>query len=254
MIMCSETKQIENKGFYTAFETSINQLTKRRISWAALGVEENAEVIQHCSVSEVERPDWYQFMDKIYKLSAKNFNASSAYIYWADNEPTINTLSHLILDIEHKNNEVYELIKSHPKFQAIKYAIGIYLFKEIALLALRKSLFNIAMHFYTQSHIFLTSLEHQNILNLRAFESKLADLKLKNAKAGGEARWGSHTEELRRRYLELDKKRQKQLGKKLSIKASATWICDHHNPEELELETIRGHLSKARQGIFTNKK
>ena len=67
-----------------------------------------------------------------------------------------------------------------------------------------------------------------------------------------EARWQGHVEKRRRSYLELDKRRQAELGKKLSIKYSATWIYEHHNESNLQYETIREHLSKARKGIFTN--
>ena len=67
-----------------------------------------------------------------------------------------------------------------------------------------------------------------------------------------EARWQGHVEQLRRKYLELDKNRQNELSKKLTIKAVATWIYEHHNEHDLEYETIRDHLSKARKGIFTN--
>lgn len=66
------------------------------------------------------------------------------------------------------------------------------------------------------------------------------------------ARWEGHVEQLRRRYLELDKQRQGESSKQLTIKSVATWIERYHNPENLELETIRNHLSKARKGIFTN--
>lgn len=67
-----------------------------------------------------------------------------------------------------------------------------------------------------------------------------------------EARWQGHVEQQRRKYLDLDKQRQSDLGKKLTIKSVATWIYEHHNQDNLEYETIRDHLSKARRGIFTN--
>lgn len=67
-----------------------------------------------------------------------------------------------------------------------------------------------------------------------------------------EARWQDVVEQLRRKYLELDKQRQSELGKKLTIKSVATWIYEHHNQDDLVYETIRDHLSKARKGEFTN--
>ena len=67
-----------------------------------------------------------------------------------------------------------------------------------------------------------------------------------------DARWEGHVEQQRRKCLELDKQRQSKLGKNLTIKAVATWIYEHHNQEDLEYETIRNHLGKARKGIFTN--
>lgn len=72
------------------------------------------------------------------------------------------------------------------------------------------------------------------------------------AKKANEARWQGHVEQQRRKYLELDKQRQSDLGKKLTIKSVATWIYEHHNQNNLEYETIRDHLSKARKGEFTN--
>ncbi len=79
------------------------------------------------------------------------------------------------------------------------------------------------------------------------------DLILKNrAKKANDSRWQGHVEQLRRNFLELDDRRQSEQGKKLTIKAVATWIYQHHNEHDLEYETIREHLSKARKGIFTN--
>lgn len=67
-----------------------------------------------------------------------------------------------------------------------------------------------------------------------------------------DARWQGHVEQLRRKYLELDKSRQGSAGKKLTIKAVATWIYEHHNEHDLVYETVRDHLSKALKGEFTN--
>lgn len=74
----------------------------------------------------------------------------------------------------------------------------------------------------------------------------------KRTQKANEARWQGHVERLRRKYLELDESRQGSADKKPTIKAVAQWIYEHHNEQELELETIRDHLSKARRGIFTN--
>lgn len=74
----------------------------------------------------------------------------------------------------------------------------------------------------------------------------------KRVQKANEARWQGHVEQQRRKYLELDKQRQSDLGKKLTIKSVATWIYEHHNQNNLEYETIRDHLSKARKGEFTN--
>ncbi len=74
----------------------------------------------------------------------------------------------------------------------------------------------------------------------------------KRTQKANEARWQGHVEQQRRKYLELDKQRQSELGKDLTIKSVATWIYERHNQDDLEYETIRDHLSKARRGIFTN--
>ena len=76
-------------------------------------------------------------------------------------------------------------------------------------------------------------------------------IKTKTLKAA-DARWQGHVEQQRRKYLELDRQRQSELGKKLSIKDVAMWIYNHRNEFKVEFETIRDHLSKARKGEFTN--
>ncbi len=77
------------------------------------------------------------------------------------------------------------------------------------------------------------------------------DISRRTQKAN-EARWQGHVEQQRQKYLELDKQREKDLGKKQSIKDVAMWIYNNRNEFEVEYETIRDHLSKARKGIFTN--
>ena len=77
------------------------------------------------------------------------------------------------------------------------------------------------------------------------------DISRRTQKAN-EARWLGHVEQQRRKYLELDKQRQSELGKNLRIKDVAMWIYNNRNEFEVEYETIRDHLSKARKGEFTN--
>ena len=74
----------------------------------------------------------------------------------------------------------------------------------------------------------------------------------KRVQKANEARWQGHVEQQRRKYLELDKQRQIELDKNLSIKDVAMWIYNNRNEFEVEYETIRDHLSKARKGEFTN--
>ncbi|KAA0912809.1 hypothetical protein [Psychrobacter sp. ANT_WB68] len=94
-----------------------------------------------------------------------------------------------------------------------------------------------------QSSMPITEQQAQNLIDF--------DISKRTQKAN-EARWQGHVERLRRKYLELDESRQGSADKKPTIKAVAQWIYEHHNEQELELETIRDHLSKARRGIFTN--
>lgn len=94
-----------------------------------------------------------------------------------------------------------------------------------------------------QSSTPITEQQAQNLIDI--------DISKRTQKAN-EARWQGHVEQQRRKYLELDKQRQSELGKNLTIKSVATWVYEHHNQNNLEYETIRDHLSKARKGIFTN--
>ena len=54
----------------------------------------------------------------------------------------------------------------------------------------------------------------------------------KRTQKANEARWQGHVEQKRRKYLELYKQRQSELGKKLTIKFVATWIYEHHNLDD----------------------
>lgn len=77
-------------------------------------------------------------------------------------------------------------------------------------------------------------------------------VKAQTAKAN-EARWGGFVEKQRRRYLELYQQKQKELGKKPTIKSVANWIHVYHNEFDVGYEAIRDHLSQALRGNFENK-
>lgn len=94
-----------------------------------------------------------------------------------------------------------------------------------------------------QSSAPITEQQAQNLIDI--------DITRRTQRAN-EARWQGHVEKQRQKYLELDRQRQRDLGKKLSIKDVAMWIYNNRNEFEVEYETIRNHLSKARKGEFTN--
>ncbi len=123
------------------------------------------------------------------------------------------------------------------------------LFKELAYLAFDYRYYGVSCY-----HHEFAVLIYGGVLTKERFDPSeyIQNDRKARTEPANKARWDGHVEELRRRYLELDTKRQSELGKNLTIKDVAIWIHDHHNPEELAFETIRDHLSKARKGIFIN--
>lgn len=94
--------------------------------------------------------------------------------------------------------------------------------------------------------------EKRKLNDTNDFQKLLSHKRKEMAKKANDARWQGHVEQQRRKYLELDKQRQIELDKKLSIKDVAMWIYSNRNEFDVEFETIRDHLSKARKGEFTN--
>ena len=143
---------------------------------------------------------------------------------------------------ENKNTFFHPIIIFKALYTSILAQLYILADREIDAIS---SLMN-ASFFYganIQSSAPITEQQAQNLIEI--------DITKRTQKAN-EARWQGHVEKLRRKYLELDQSRQGNADRKPTIKAVAQWIYQHHNEEELELETIRDHLSKARRGIFTN--
>lgn len=105
------------------------------------------------------------------------------------------------------------------------------------------------------SFFYGANIQYSEPIALERMQEIISHDAAQRARAANEGRWQGHVEQLRRKYLELDKSRHdKKTDKKPTIKAVSQWIYEHHNENDLELETIRDHVSKARQGIFTNTK
>lgn len=149
----------------------------------------------------------------------------------------------IIADMGLKN-----FIDNHSHKSLINKITNIIAYREFAKLTYRN-------HFYNTSLV-MHCFAFQVIANISTSPSKDDELIKSyidiNIKKANDARWQGHVEQQRRKYLDLDEQRQRELGKKLTIKSVATWIYEHHNQDDLEYETIRDHLSKARKGIFTN--
>ena len=65
-------------------------------------------------------------------------------------------------------------------------------------------------------------------------------LKSKENKQKARQRWGDKVEQQRQRYLQHYKEKGFT-----TYKACAMWIWENDNPENLDFDTIRNHLSKA---------
>ncbi|WP_333954833.1 hypothetical protein [Psychrobacter sp. S4(2024)] len=110
-----------------------------------------------------------------------------------------------------------------------------------------------ANNIYKAMQYYKRGITYKNLKSTTDIENDIMASKYKDAgKKAADARWQGHVEQLRIKYLELDQSRQNELGKNLTIKAVANWIYEYHNDQDLEFETIRDHLSKARKGVFTN--
>ena len=236
-----------NRDLSTVTCHIFSQPTNEFIAWAAF--RNRNERLQDPN-KEIADPYYLKLVDDI-ELEAKRYIEN--HVKNIDFSSYEKAKKSIQLSIQEFISEEYEfklanLFYKEKKSPFITVALVIVAYREFALLAFRNSNYLVAMELHQYSNEAYTHTIYSKVIFMDHFKQEMS---FKNKK-GNDARWKGSVESLRRKYLDLDTKRQSELGKKLTIKAVAIWIHDHHNPEELEFETIRDHLSKARKGIFTN--
>lgn len=171
--------------------------------------------------------------------------------------------NYLVLDRHEMIDKLFEINKKEQFFKVLHEKPNSYLQPDLCYSIILSSLLaqfyvmledldNAISSIMNAAYFYGASIERNTLPSDERIKQFIHDDITKRTRIANEGRWKGHVEELRNKYLELDKYRQSQLGKKLTIKAVATWIYDYHNEHDLEYETIRDHLSKARKGIFTN--
>tara|TARA_R110002020_G_scaffold273609_3_gene488795 strand:- start:711 stop:1457 length:747 start_codon:yes stop_codon:yes gene_type:complete len=236
-----------NRDLSTVTCHIFSQPTNEFIAWAAF--RDRNESLQDPN-KEIADPYYLKLVDDIELETKKYIENNVKDIDFSSYEKAKNSIQLSIQEFisEEYKSKLENLFYKEKRSPFITVALVIVAYREFALLAFLNLNYLVAMELHKYSNEVHTHTIYSKVLFVDHFKQEMS---FKNKK-GNDARWQGRVESLRRKYLELDTKRQSELGKKLTIKAVATWICNYRNPEELEFETIRDHLSKARKGIFTN--
>ncbi len=236
-----------NRDLSTVTCHIFSQPTNEFIAWAAF--RDRNESLQDPN-KEIADPYYLKLVDDI-ELEAKKYIENNVkdidFSSYGKAKSSIQLSIQKLISEEYKS-KLANLFYKKKKSPFITVALVIVAYREFAILAFHNLNYLVAMELHKYSNEVYTHTIYSKVLFIDHFKQEMS---VKNKK-GNDARWDGHVEYLRRKYLELDTKRQSELGKNLTIKDVATWIHDHHNPEEVVFETIRDHLSKARKGIFTN--
>ncbi len=150
-----------------------------------------------------------------------------------------------------KNKELTSLHQKNSVFKGFSIWWGalVIAYREMAIFAYKNGKYYVAMQLSEFCKECQSQMMFKNVAFIKAYQKKLSA----RNKIGGNAKWKNTVEKQRRRYLELDHQYQKETGVKLSIQDMAVLIYNNNDNEfNVTFETIQGHLSKARKGVFTN--
>ena len=247
----SEKNNLErmNKDLHMTIEHTLKELTNEIIAWAAFADRHNPNDVK--LDTDLANTEYLELLNTIetdvkkhIKININNFDFSTYY----STEDSINSFLTAFLS-ESENREFVNIILNHKKNTFLFMAAATILYREASLLAFANSHYYMAMRLHNLCKGLHSQMEFANLQFMENFKQELS----RRNRKPNDVRWKGRVEKLRRKYLELDERRRNEMGNDISIKKVATWIHQYHNKEDLEFETIRDHLSKARKGVFTNK-
>ncbi len=237
-----------NKDLHMTVEYMLRGMTNEIIAWAAFADRHTPNNVN--SDADSVNPEHLELLNTIEKDVKKkiinninDFNFST----YDSAEKSINLF--LVAFLSVKENKNLGRLVNHEKFTFILMAAAVILYREASLFAFANSHYHVAIRLYSLSRDVNSQIQFVNKQFMENFKQELS----RRNKKPNDARWQGHVEQLRRKYLKLDEHRQDEIGEYLTINDATTWIYINHNKEELTFDTIRGHVSKARKGIFTNK-
>ncbi|TXD96535.1 hypothetical protein ES754_10380 [Psychrobacter frigidicola] len=241
------TMEDVNRNLHATFKVMISKPLNNVIACAAFADRNNPN-----DYEDVINPEYEELLDSIENLIHKYVKDNDNKINFSTYESTFDSLELLSKNffLEETHNILEDLVSKYEKkiWAWGILAAHIIMNRVLSLAAFANGHYQVSYLFHEtakETHL------HTVFTNIHFMTALKNELSRRNRKSN-DARWKGHVEQLRRHYLSLDEIRQGSSNKKQTIKAVAQWICEHHNDEQLELETIRDHLSKARKGIFTN--
>lgn len=154
-----------------------------------------------------------------------------------------------IRNFQIEDNESLTYINEHKEKYRIIETVKHILYAFSSMKAYENKDFYISMWLYGIKMSVITKQMSGETISTNLLAEKLDEQIINTAKNASMKRWGNKVERQRKRYLE----HFKQQGF-TTYKACAMWIYENDNPENLDFDTIKKHLSQADKGNFSNKK
>ena len=249
-----------NKDIYIAMASSLQFPLNEIVAWAIFGdstfVEDNALLYSnYADVSldtDIINPEHLELMNNIEQDIKQCIDKNSQNVDLSTIDSSTRGIN-IILDefLPKKYNELMFLTtKKNSSFKGLPiwWAALIIAYREMGIFAFKIRRYYVAMQLNEFCKECQSQAMFKNIAFIKAYQKKLSA----RNKIGGDTRWRGIVEQQRRRYLEIDQQHQKKTGSELSIQDMTVLIYNNNNEFNVTFETIYGHLSKARKGIFTN--
>ncbi len=251
-----------NKDIYITMASSLQFPLNEVVAWAIFGdstfVEDNTLLYSNYADvnldTDIINSEHLELMSNIEQDIKQCIEENSQNVDHSTMDST-NTGINIILDafLPKKYNElIFLTTKKNSPFKGLPiwWAALVIAHREMGVFAFKNGSYYVAMQLNQFSRECQSQIMFKNIAFIKAYQKKLSA----RNKIGGNTRWGDIVEQQRRRYLEIDIQHSKELGKETTIKQAAEFILFNHNDFNMQYENIYKHLSKARKGIFTDKK
>ena len=249
-----------NKDIYLAMANSLKFPLNEIVAWAIFGdntfVNENALLYSNYADTTLDNAlineSHLELMNTIEQDIKQCIDENTDNVDFSTMHSTNEGINN-ILDIflPAKCQELNLLLRQKDSIfrgLPIWWAALVIAYRELAIFAYKNGSYYLAMQFSESCNECQSQMMFKNIAFIKAYQEKLSNINKTNSITG----WKGIVEKQRRRYLEIDRQYSKKLGRKTYIKDAAEFIYFNHNDFNMGFETIRDHLSAARNGVFTN--